>query len=49
MAPMTPEEQQEAIRKADGLLCEAQALIADVCYSRDQTNELVEGTERKRH
>ena len=43
MKAMTPTEQQEAIRKADSLLCEAQALIADVCYSREQTNERVEG------
>ena len=43
MKPMSAIEQQEAIRKADSLLCEAQALIADVCYSRDQTGERVTG------
>ena len=43
MKTKTPVEQQEAIRKADSLLCEAQSLIGDVCYSREQTNERVEG------
>ena len=43
MKTMTAAEQQKAIREADSLLCEAQALIADVSYSREQTGERVEG------
>jgi hypothetical protein len=40
---MTASEQQKALRDADALLCQAQALVADVCYARDQKGELVTG------
>lgn len=40
---MTPEQQQQKLRRADPLLCEAHSLILDVFLARDAAGERVEG------
>jgi len=40
---MTPEQQQESLRQADPLLCEAHSLILDVFLAREAAGERLEG------
>ena len=40
---MTHKEQEETLRRADPLMCEAHSLVLDVYFSREKAGELIEG------
>jgi hypothetical protein len=40
---MTHLEQQETLRRANPLICEAHSLLLDVYLAREQAGELIEG------